>query len=150
MVSDQAQALERDNVFGPSKDKNTMTVREPEDDPDDLVPVIMTKGTDVKEFPTDFFLVSLAYGQPADTTDHSILKIYEFPVMNRESPATPAEFSGYLKKYASDPSEKQFANFQLLLYLAEFMDMDTALNVAHNVANETALDPALLDLFKSM
>jgi len=104
MISDQGQALERDNVFGPSKDKKMMTLRVPGDD--DLVPTVLTKGTDVKEFPPDFFLVSLAYGQPADTTDHSILKIHEFPVMNRESPATPMEFSGYLKKYASDPSEK--------------------------------------------
>lgn len=105
-----------------------MTVREPGDD--EMVPAFITKGTDVKEFPPDFFLISLAYGQPADTTDFSIMKIYEFPVKNREQPATPAEFSGYMKKYAAEPSERMFANFQLLLYLADYMDMDTAIGVA--------------------
>ena len=76
-----------------------------------MMPTIVTAGKNVKSFPPDFFLVSLAYGQPAETTNFSVMKIYDFPVKNRESPATPSEFSGYMKKYAAEPSEKQFANF---------------------------------------
>lgn len=78
------------------------------------------------------------------------MKLYDFPVKNRESPATPSEFSGYMKKYAAEPSERMFANFQLLLYLAEYMDLDTAIGVAQNIAEEKPLDPALIDLFKAL
>ena len=86
MISDVGQALERDHVFGNSNEKNKMCVREP--DENEMMPSIVTAGKPVKEFPPEFFLVSLAYGQPANTTDHSIMKIYEFPVKNREAPAT--------------------------------------------------------------
>ena len=147
MISDQGQALERDNCLGNSTDKKKMVLREPGEA--EMMPTIITAGKNVKAFEPDFFIVSLAYGQPAETTNHSILKIYDFPVKNREAPATPQEFSGYMKKYAAEPSEKMFANFQLLLYLADFMDMDTAIGVAANIAEETPLDPALIDLFKS-
>ena len=78
------------------------------------------------------------------------MKIYDFPVKNRESPATPAEFSGYMKKYAAEPSERMFANFQLLLYISDLLDLDTAIGVAQNVAEEQPLDGALFDLFKAM
>lgn len=109
MISDQGQALERDNCLGHSTDKKKMVIREPSES--EMMPTIITAGKNVKEFEPDFFIVSLAYGQPASTTDHSILKIYDFPVKNRESPATPQEFSGYMKKYAAEPSERMFANF---------------------------------------
>ena len=75
-----------------------MCTREPNDN--EIIPTILTTGKNVKKFPQDFFLVSLAYGQPAETTNFSIMKIYDFPVKNRETPATPSEFSGYMKKYA--------------------------------------------------
>ena len=55
----------------------------------EMMPTIVTAGKNVKSFPPDFFLVSLAYGQPAETTNFSVMKIYDFPVKNRESPATP-------------------------------------------------------------
>ena len=128
MISDQGQALERDNCFGHSKDKKAMVLRQP--DANEMMPSIITAGKPVKEFPPDFFLVSLAYGQPAESCNFNIMKIYDFPVKNRESPATPAEFSGYMKKYAAEPSERMFSNFQLLLYLSDLLDLDTAIGVA--------------------
>lgn len=102
------------------------------------------------EVAPEFFIVNVAHGQPAHGKDYNIMKSCDFPVKNRDSPATPAEFSGYLRKYSSDPTEKIFANFQLLIYLAELMDIDTALTCAQCVAIEAPLDPALMELFKSM
>ena len=55
--------------------------------------------------------MSLAHGQPSHDKDYNILKTYDFPAKNRESPATQSEFSGYLKKYKSEKSERKFANF---------------------------------------
>jgi hypothetical protein len=42
MVSDMAQALERDGVYGESKDRKKMCVREP--GPNEMVPAIMMEG----------------------------------------------------------------------------------------------------------
>ena len=98
----------------------------------------------------EFFIVNVAHGQPSHQNDYNILKTYDFPVKNRDEPATPAHFSGYLRKYSSDPTEKIFANFQLLLYLSQLMDIDTALTCAQCAAIEAPLDPALMELFRSM
>ena len=148
MVSDQCQAIVNAGVFADTDDRKKLIVREPAHD--EMVPAFMQEGKPVKEVEPSFFIVNVAHGQPTHQKDYNILKIYDFPVVNRESPATPGEFTGYLKKYAAEPSERAFANFQLLLYLAEMMDIDTALTVAVNVANEQPIDPVLMDLFKAM
>ena len=57
MVSDMAQALERDNVFGESQDRKKMCVREP--GPTALVPAVLCEGKNVKEFDQLFFIVQL-------------------------------------------------------------------------------------------
>lgn len=76
----------------------------------------------------------MAHGQPTHQNDYNIMKSYDFPVRNRDTPATPGDFTGYLRKYASDPTEKSFANFHMLLYLAELMDIDTAMTCAQCAA----------------
>lgn len=76
-----------------------------------MVPSFVTQGKNVKEIDPEFFIVSLAHGQPAHNKDYSVLKVYDFPAANRGAPATQAEFKGYLKKYKSLPSEKRFACF---------------------------------------
>ena len=148
MVSDQCQKLVNAGVFADSDDRKKLVVREA--GPDDMVPAFMQEGKAVKEVEPSFFIVNVAHGQPAPGTDYRILKIYDFPTLNRDSPATPGEFTGYLKKYAAEPSERAFANFQLLMYLAEMMDVDTACTVALNVSTESPIDPVLMDLFKAM
>ena len=109
MVSDQCQALVNANVFGSSEDRKKLVVREPE--PNELVPAFLQEGSPVTSVPPEFFVVNVAHGQPAHENDYNIMKSYDFPVRNRDSPATPAHFTGYLKKYSSDPTEKIFANF---------------------------------------
>lgn len=59
-VSDQAQALERDNVFGENENRKLMGVRVP--GPNDMVPAIMRQGNTVKEFEPEFFVVTMAHG----------------------------------------------------------------------------------------
>ena len=55
MVSDLAQYLERDGVFGESQDRKKMCVRVPK--PNKMVPAIMMEGQNVKEFDQLFFIV---------------------------------------------------------------------------------------------
>ena len=109
MVSDQCQALVNANVFGHSDDRKKLVVRTPE--PNEMVPAFLTEGVTVTEVDPDFFIVNVAHGQPAHTNDYNILKVYDFPAKNRDTPATPGDFSGYLRKYAADRTEKIFANF---------------------------------------
>lgn len=95
MISDQGQSLERDGVLGESKDPNKMVLREAGEN--DMLPNVLQESKTVKEFVTDFFIVSLAHGQPAHGKDYSVLKV-------TEGPKNKAEFSGYLKKYKSLPT----------------------------------------------
>lgn len=60
MVTDQCQALERDNVFGNTDDRKFIKVRDP--GPDEIVPTVLTQGKPVKEIEPAFFIVSLAHG----------------------------------------------------------------------------------------
>lgn len=60
MVSDQCQALERDNVFGSSDSRKKMTLREPSSN--EMIPALIMEGKAAKEFEPDFFIVSLANG----------------------------------------------------------------------------------------
>lgn len=60
MVSDQCQALERDNIFGNSESRRKMTLREP--GPNEMIPSVVKEGKPAKEFEPDFFIVSLGNG----------------------------------------------------------------------------------------
>lgn len=78
------------------------------------------------------------------------MKIHDFPATNRGPAATRNEFKGYLKKYKQEPTERRFANFHLLVYIADLLDTDTALVIARQVADEKPLDSSLVELLESM
>lgn len=139
-----AQALERDGVFGESKDRKMMCVREPK--PNEMVPAIITEGKNVKEFDQLFFIVQLVQGFTDEKKDYSILKVREFPAYNRGPPATHAEYKGYLAKYKGEPVDRRFADFNLLLYIAEVLDPQTAVSMAQSIANGTPISPELVSL----
>jgi nuclear protein localization family protein 4 len=68
--------------LGESDNPKKMTSREPE--PHEAMPAVLREGAPVTEFEPDFFLVSLAHGQPNDNnTQYNILKRYDFPVKHR-------------------------------------------------------------------
>jgi NPL4 family len=60
MVSDQCQALERDNVFGSSDSRKKMILREPASN--EMIPQVVMEGKATKEIEPDYFIVSLANG----------------------------------------------------------------------------------------
>jgi len=60
-----------------------MTIRSNLKD-NECMPAVLREGAPVKDFEPDFFLVSLANGQPnANNKQFNILKRYDYPVMNR-------------------------------------------------------------------
>jgi nuclear protein localization family protein 4 len=62
----------------------------------EMVPAIVTEGKNVKEFDPMFFIVNVAHGFTDEKKDYSVLKIRDFPAVNRGPPAKHAEFKGYL------------------------------------------------------
>ena len=126
-----------------------MILREP--GPNEMIPSVVKEGKPAKEFEPDFFIVSLAHGQPKTEKDYNILKNYDFPIYNRggKNP-TKRDFQDYLKRHKGEPSQRKYACFQLLLYIADMLDIDTALAIAQCVAQETPLDPGLVELLESI
>lgn len=148
MISDQGQALERDNVLGDSEDRKKMVLKVPKEN--EMVPSVLKEGNPVKEFEQDFFIVSLQHGHPKTKKNYNIMKSYDFNVPNRDRKTQRKDFRDYFKRSKSMPAQERFACFNFLLYLAEIMDLDTALSVARCVANEQPLDPALVELLESL
>lgn len=100
--------------------------------PNEMIPSVVKEGKTTKEFEPDFFIVSIAHGQPKSKKDYNILKNYDFPVLNRAKVPTQKDFKEYLKRHnKNEPSQRRFANFHLLAYIAEIMDIDTALVIAN-------------------
>ena len=55
-----------------------------------MIPSVVKEGKPAKEFEPDFFIVSLANGQPKSNKDYKYLKNYDFPMQNRIG-RTPAK-----------------------------------------------------------
>lgn len=61
--------------------------------PNEMIPSVVKEGKPAKEFEPDFFIVSLANGQPKSNKDYKYLKNYDFPQYNKNGRApTKADF----------------------------------------------------------
>jgi hypothetical protein len=137
-------------VLGDSGDAKVMVIREPKSD--EAMPAVLREGAPVKEFEHDFFLVSLAHGQPNENnTKFNIMKRYDFPVMNRfGKKPTPNDFRSFMQGTKNmKNSFERFSCFQALIYLSEMLDIDTALAIGRNVSQEKNIDSALVELLES-
>jgi hypothetical protein len=77
-------------------------------------------------------------GDGVPTSDRfNVLKVCEAPTNKRE-------LAGYLKKYKYLPTHERFANFHLLMYIANAFDIDTALTIASSVAAGQPLDEGIV------
>mmetsp|Transcript_13928 Transcript_13928/g.16137 ORF Transcript_13928/g.16137 Transcript_13928/m.16137 type:complete len:150 (+) Transcript_13928:406-855(+) len=144
MVSDQCQALERDNVFGNSDDNKMMVVRKPEEN--EMIPAIIKEGKTVMEFDPEFFIVSLSNGQPKEAQDYTILKHYDFLAQNRQMKPNKNDMKNYIKAHKNDKSTHKFACFQFLLYLSKTLDIDTVCAIASKIADNEPLEDYLVEL----
>ena len=123
MVSDQCQALERDNILQVSDDHKRLHVRKAEED--EMIPAIIQSGKTVTDFDPEFFIVSVAHGQPKEMKDYNILKNYDFLAQNRQMKPNKNDLKNYIRAHKNDESTKKFANFHFLLYIIDFLDIDT-------------------------
>lgn len=151
MVSDQCQALQRDHVFAEDHDSMKKMAVRPKRNETDMLPMVMKENKPVTEFEPDFFIVSLAHGQPRDKRDYNILKNYDFPPANRLEGITKSDVASFITRHKMDkPNWRRFASFHFLVYLAQHLDLGTAETVADAVANEQQLDKVLVELISSI
>jgi nuclear protein localization protein 4 homolog len=148
MVSDLGQALERDNVFGNHEDHKHMVVREPEEN--EMVPNIVKQGKTVKEFDPEFFIVSIAHGQPKELQDYNILKNYDFLPMGRHMKPNKNDLKGYINAHKGEDSRVKFACFQFLLYMIQQLDVETVCTIAQKIADGEPLEDYLVELVESL
>ena len=137
-------------MFGDCEDPTKLAIRQPKSN--EAMPAVLREGSGVTEFETDFMIVSLAHGQPNENnTQFNILKRYDYPVMNRFGKAqSQQDFQSFLKgSKALKTNFERFACFQVLLHLAQILDVDTAITLATNIAEEKPIDAALIELLET-
>lgn len=104
----------------------------------------------VAEFEPDFFIVSLTNGQPKTQKDYNYLKHYDFPTKNRGSKITQNDLKQYILRHRGEPSQKKYACFNVLIYISEMFDVESALTIGEAVANDKPLDPNFLEILESL
>mmetsp|Transcript_1658 Transcript_1658/g.1487 ORF Transcript_1658/g.1487 Transcript_1658/m.1487 type:complete len:166 (+) Transcript_1658:1122-1619(+) len=134
MVSDLCQQLEADNIFDEPENRKELKIREPVDHMD-IIPSVIQENKPAKVLAPDFFIVNVAHGRPKHNK-FSIIKLANFPVENTPQKQKPEDIKSHLKKYSKEKSYVKFADFHLLLYIAKFIDKDTALTIASCVGAE--------------
>mmetsp|Transcript_95896 Transcript_95896/g.240358 ORF Transcript_95896/g.240358 Transcript_95896/m.240358 type:complete len:508 (-) Transcript_95896:123-1646(-) len=148
MVSDQCCAMVRDGILAESTDRKHCVVREAQKN--ELISDFLVESKPTKKLLTDFFIVRVN-----DTAPKKHQKMFvhaDFPRENR--PTTPQKRDD-LKKYfrkisTSEPSWSRFADFHLLLYIAQEVDIDTALSIAECVRDRKEVPKGTLDLFNEI
>lgn len=87
-----------------------MVLREAKEN--EMIPSVVMEGKTVKEFDPDYFIVSLANGQPLGKKDYNIIKNYDFPVRNRTSRLpNKKDFQDYIRRHKGEPSQRKYACF---------------------------------------
>eukprot|EP00357_Protocruzia_adherens_P002393 CAMPEP_0114978488 /NCGR_PEP_ID=MMETSP0216-20121206/3833_1 /TAXON_ID=223996 /ORGANISM="Protocruzia adherens, Strain Boccale" /LENGTH=524 /DNA_ID=CAMNT_0002339687 /DNA_START=38 /DNA_END=1612 /DNA_ORIENTATION=+ len=145
MVSDQCQALERDDVFGESEFRKKMVLRKPTKKTE-MIPTVLYQGKNVTEFEPDFFIVNVAAGSSKSQNNYNILKNFDFPIENRKSPQRTNDVKNYVKKHKSDPPSSRYASFHFIVYISKLLGVDTALTIANAVRDEQGLDSGFEEL----
>jgi len=125
MVSEQACAMVRDGIMTTSpSDRRHCLLREAA--PDESIPDFVVEGSSNKKIATDFFVVRVN-----DTAPKKHQRMFTHAEFPRENRPTHPQRRDDLKKYfsrvsKSEPSWSRYADFHLLLYIAQEIDLDTA------------------------
>lgn len=151
MVSDQLCAIVRDGLLAEPVDQKHIIVREPKPGPPrEIISEFLQEGKDTKKIATDFFVVRVN-----DTTPKKVRSMFvraEFP---RENRPTQPQRRDDLKKYfqkrpKSEPSWSRFADFHLLLYIAQEIDVDTAVAIGECVRDRTEVPDGVMMIMNEL
>lgn len=88
-------------------------------------------------------MVKIAHGS-SKSNKFAYLKKADFPAKNQTG-VTKKDLKEYLRKNKNKPSHIKYGDFNLLVYLADLLDVHTALSIANAVKDEGKVDDALDD-----
>uniref|UniRef100_A0A7S4QP37 Nuclear pore localisation protein NPL4 C-terminal domain-containing protein n=1 Tax=Alexandrium monilatum TaxID=311494 RepID=A0A7S4QP37_9DINO len=148
MVSDQCCAMLRDGIISDNADRTHCVVREARDT--ELMPDFLVEGKANKKIATDFFVVRVN-----DTAPKKHQKMFthaEFPRENRQThPQKRDDLKKYFKKIpTSEPSWSRFADFHLILYIAQEIDVDTAVTIAECVRDRQEIPEGVMMIINQL
>jgi len=142
MVSDQCSAMVRDEILCDSADRTHCMVREAKQG--ELISDFIVEGKANKKIATDFFVVRVNDTAPKK---HQKMFIHaDFPRENRQThPQRRDDLKKYFKKIStSEPSWSRFADFHLILYIAQEIDVDTALTICECVRDRKDIPEGII------
>ena len=119
-----------------------MHVRVPKNEKEAL-PGFISGGKSVTTFEPQFLLVKIGHGS-SKSNKFAYLKKAEFPAKHQQG-ATKKDLKEYLKKNRHKPAHVKYGDFNLLIYLADLMDIQTALSLANSVQHEGPVEQILDD-----
>lgn len=148
MVSEQACAMVRDEILCDNSDRTHCVVREAKDG--ELIPDFVVEGKPNKKIATDFFVVRVNDTAPKK---HQKMFIHaDFPRENRQThPQKRDDLKKYFKKIpTSEPSWSRFADFHLILYIAQEIDVDTALTICECVRDRKEIPEGIMMIINQL
>lgn len=148
MVSDQCCAMCRDKIIDDHADRKKVCVREAEKG--ELISDFIVEGKPSKTISTDFFIVRVN-----DTAPKRHQKMFlhaDFPRENRQThPQRRDDLKKYFRKVSSsEPSWSRFADFHLILYIGQEIDVDTAVAIAECVRDRKEIPEGTMLLINEL
>jgi len=138
MVSDQAQALEEARMFVPHKKSTFKMELRDYDFKDELRPVVYLGGKEATEVEIEYLLVKIAAGE-GKNKKFSIMKNNIFPPSSRGAIKTQ-QLKDYINRTKNQPSTVRYGDLNLLLFIAEAIDLATAMEIGNRVHDEKEVD----------
>lgn len=143
MVADQVCAMVRDNILIEDADPANLVGRQP--NKGEMIPDFLVEGKTAKAVSPDFFVVRLNDTVPRKI--RSMFKHATFPRESRHPPQRRDDIKNYFKRREkSEPSWSRFADFHLILYLSQVIDIDTALLICDAVRERQEIPEGVLEI----
>mmetsp|Transcript_28263 Transcript_28263/g.62316 ORF Transcript_28263/g.62316 Transcript_28263/m.62316 type:complete len:507 (+) Transcript_28263:148-1668(+) len=148
MVSDQCCAMVRDGIITDASDRKKCVVREATKG--ELIPDFVVEGKPNKAISTDFFIVRVN-----DTAPKKHQRMFLHADFPRENRATHPQRRDDMKKYfrkvgSSEPTWARFADFHLILYIAQEIDVDTAIIIAECVRDRKEIPEGVMVIINEL
>ena len=138
MVSDQAQALQQTNMFVPNKKSVFKMQLRDYDLKDELRPTVYLAGKEVTQFEIEYLLVKVAAGV-GKNKQFSIMKNNLVPPSSRGI-IKAQQLKDYIVRTKHQSSIIRFGDINLLLFIAEAIDLSTAMEIGVRVSEEQEID----------
>ncbi|CEM15003.1 unnamed protein product [Vitrella brassicaformis CCMP3155] len=149
MISDLGMAFVRDGVLGMSPDPRHLQLKPRKKH--EIMAQILESGHETDKFDVDWLIVRV--NESAPRRARSMFKHAIFPRENRQPNETQsrAAVREYLKKVpSSEPSWHRYADFHLLIYIADLFDRDTAFVLCDAIRHKTEVDPNLQEILSTL